>query len=243
MRSKLNRLLSKRKFLRHQNFIRLRMPVSQRHASNGNEGSLVEDQVFSFPSWEPSTPHREPPTNPLAMTNNLWFNETMNRRLAGIFLIILVIALVVLISPKLITPSMPTKASPAQTAANTPLVVPTPPSLPPPPPLPIPTNPATTSRSPEEELQQVSFTIENFRKSIGSNPVGANAEITRSLLGDNEKQLQVGLPDGVKQNESGEMIDRWGTAYFFHQQSATEMEIRSAGPDRKLWTDDDLQIK
>jgi hypothetical protein len=36
------------------------------------------------------------------------------------------------------------------------------------------------------------------------------------------------------------MIDRWGTPYFFHQISATSMEIHSAGPDRKMGTEDDI---
>jgi hypothetical protein len=38
------------------------------------------------------------------------------------------------------------------------------------------------------------------------------------------------------------MCDRWGTPYFFHQVSKTEMEIRSAGPDRRMWTGDDSQL-
>ena len=44
-------------------------------------------------------------------------------------------------------------------------------------------------------------------------------------------------------NEKGELVDPWGTPYFFHQLSAMEMEIRSAGPDRIMWTEDDLVIK
>ena len=40
-------------------------------------------------------------------------------------------------------------------------------------------------------------------------------------------------------NARGELCDRWGTPFFFHQLSGSQMEIRSAGPDRKLWTPDD----
>jgi hypothetical protein len=41
-------------------------------------------------------------------------------------------------------------------------------------------------------------------------------------------------------NARGELVDYWGTPFFFHQLSGTEMEIRSAGPDRVMWTVDDL---
>ena len=40
----------------------------------------------------------------------------------------------------------------------------------------------------------------------------------------------------------GELCDRWGRPFFFHQLSGTKMEIRSAGPARQLWTDDDVVL-
>ena len=49
--------------------------------------------------------------------------------------------------------------------------------------------------------------------------------------------------DGLRVNADGELVDPWGTPYFFHQLSGTEMEIHSAGPDKKMWTDDDLVAK
>ena len=48
---------------------------------------------------------------------------------------------------------------------------------------------------------------------------------------------------GLRLNAAGELVDPWGTPYFFHQLSATEMEIHSAGPDKVMWTRDDLVIK
>ncbi len=203
--------------------------------------SFFTVRLLHYPS--PTTGLGKFRTNPLAIADHLWFKAGMNRRPLAILLLLLVIALVVLIVTRLLTPLVPLTTKPdaaIPATPETPVAAPVPTA---PPPQPAPINPAATLRTPEEELQQVSFSIESFRKSLGSNPVGANEEITRSLLGDNEKKLQVGLPDGVAQNAAGEMVDRWGTPYFFHQQSATEMEIRSAGPDRKLWTDDDLQIK
>jgi hypothetical protein len=63
-----------------------------------------------------------------------------------------------------------------------------------------------------------------------------------AVLGDNLKQTRIGPPENQHLNENGELVDRWGTPYFFHQLSKTRMEIRSAGPDRTMWTGDDKQL-
>jgi hypothetical protein len=73
----------------------------------------------------------------------------------------------------------------------------------------------------------------------GLNPIGENAEITAVLTGHNRLgfafiPLDCGAIDG-----KGQLVDRWGSPYFFHQLGGEKMEIRSAGPDRVLWTADD----
>jgi hypothetical protein len=71
------------------------------------------------------------------------------------------------------------------------------------------------------------------------NPVGENAEITAALLGDNRLGLALIHQGHRAVNERGELCDRWGTPFRFHQLSGTQMEIFSAGPDRKFATADD----
>jgi len=78
---------------------------------------------------------------------------------------------------------------------------------------------------------------------FGGNPVGTNPEITKALNGENPKQVNFLGRDGNRVNGNGELIDAWGTPYFFHQLSATQMEIRSAGPDKIMWTGDDLVMQ
>ena len=81
----------------------------------------------------------------------------------------------------------------------------------------------------------------NYRTAFGENPVGTNPEITAALMGKNSKQINFVTPDfGLRVNDKGEMLDGYGTPFFFHQLSGTEMEIRSAGRDRVMWTSDDL---
>jgi len=79
-----------------------------------------------------------------------------------------------------------------------------------------------------------------YRNAIrGGNPVGENSEITAALTGRNKLGFAFIPPDSPAINSKGELCDRWGTPYFFHQLSGEKMEVRSAGPDHKLWTDDD----
>jgi len=73
----------------------------------------------------------------------------------------------------------------------------------------------------------------------GGDPVGENAEITAALTGRNKLDFSFIPKDHPAINARGELCDRWGTPFFFHQMSGTQMEIRSAGPDRVLWTEDD----
>jgi hypothetical protein len=92
-------------------------------------------------------------------------------------------------------------------------------------------------------IQEVRSTIEKYGSMFNGNPVGTNAEITRALNGDNPAHARFldGIP-GQQIDSNGELVDPWGTPYFFHQLSGSDMEVRSAGPDRKMWTSDDIVI-
>ena len=68
------------------------------------------------------------------------------------------------------------------------------------------------------------------------NPVGENFEITAALTGANPLHFAFVPRSHRAINARGELCDRWGTPFRFHQISGTHMEIRSAGPDRKFAT-------
>ena len=89
------------------------------------------------------------------------------------------------------------------------------------------------------DLQRITRLLRDYRTIAGDNPIGSNAEIAQALAGDNLKHAKI-LPDELPRNGSGELVDRWGTPYFFHQLSRNSMEIRSAGSDRRMWTSDDV---
>lgn len=82
--------------------------------------------------------------------------------------------------------------------------------------------------------------LRDYRTLTSENPVGTNAEIMQAIMGGNPKGARLGPPEGQSLDDKGELIDRWGTPYFFHQLGKDQMEIRSAGPDRRMGTEDDL---
>lgn len=100
--------------------------------------------------------------------------------------------------------------------------------------------PTPAGRTPENEVQRIQGTVRKYRAAFGENPVGSNPEITRALAGKNPTGAKFLDPSAITLNDKGEMLDDWGTPYFFHPVSGSIMEIRSAGPDRKLFTDDDI---
>lgn len=92
------------------------------------------------------------------------------------------------------------------------------------------------------EIQDLALTLRRYGQRFGGNPVGTNAEITRDLNGGNPAQVRL-LPGENKPrlNPQGELLDPWGTPYFFHQVSAAKTEVISAGADHRLHTHDDLK--
>ena len=90
-------------------------------------------------------------------------------------------------------------------------------------------------------LENMGRAVHQYGAMFGGNPVGNNQEITSQLNGNNPKRINfINAEAGMRLNENGELIDPWGTPYFFHQLSGNDTEIHSAGPDRILWTADDL---
>lgn len=147
-------------------------------------------------------------------------------------------------APVPVTTNVVAVAVPA--ASATPATQPSPPTVPPgtaattPAQIASPPIGATETAAVHIELDNVKLLIRDFRAAFGENPVGSNAEITKALAGTNPKKAKFLASGDFRQNEKGELIDRWGTPYFFHQISGEEMEIHSAGPDKRMWTADDV---
>jgi hypothetical protein len=94
----------------------------------------------------------------------------------------------------------------------------------------------------DPQLQSAASSVRNYRVAFSKNPVGNNREITQTLSGKNSLTARY-LPADAPINDKGQLIDRWDQPIFFHQISATVMDVRSAGPDRIMWTADDEVLR
>jgi hypothetical protein len=102
---------------------------------------------------------------------------------------------------------------------------------------------ANTNLPPENDLNLMSHLMDNFVllvKSMADRPLSANEDWAAAFRGENPARERF-LPDRhVALDAQGRLVDRWGTPLFFHALGERRFEIRSAGPDRKLWTADDV---
>lgn len=99
--------------------------------------------------------------------------------------------------------------------------------------------PGTTA---EDDLDTLELLVSIFRRSNGgaNPPGGENDEIVRQLTGRNDKGFAVLPFKHPAISPNGRLLDRWGTPYCFHPVSRDVLGLRSAGPDGKLFTSDDI---
>lgn len=102
---------------------------------------------------------------------------------------------------------------------------------------------ADTNLPPQNDLTLMSRLMENsllLLKSAANQPLSANEDWAALFRGQNAAHERF-LPDSsVAFNTRGQVIDRWGTPLFFHALGNGRYELRSAGPDGKLWSNDDI---
>lgn len=95
-----------------------------------------------------------------------------------------------------------------------------------------------------EDVAVVGSMVAAFRsifRDVG-NPVGDNHDITAALQGRNPSGVIFLKPDHPAVGPDGQLRDRFGTPFHFHAESGTRMVVRSAGPDGRLYTPDDVTV-
>ena len=104
---------------------------------------------------------------------------------------------------------------------------------------------ATPGQSPQQDLQDLQnllATAFTLIKRTDSRSYATNRDLVLFLQGQNKGKEQFlpqsGIPHVI--NSDGQLIDRWQTPLQLHLLSEQDLELRSAGPDQKLWTADDL---
>jgi hypothetical protein len=104
--------------------------------------------------------------------------------------------------------------------------------------------PSTLTASVSNDLLSLRATLGNFLLAVKEPyrpPLGDNRDIARALTGHNRRGL-VFVPTNDPTFRDGQLIDRWGTPYWFHPRAPDAIDIVSAGPDRTLFTADDLSV-
>ncbi|MDQ8181856.1 hypothetical protein [Pelagicoccus sp. SDUM812005] len=93
---------------------------------------------------------------------------------------------------------------------------------------------------PQTDIRIIEHLLVQARTVFHKLPIGENEEIVAFLQGANPREIQYIPDDDPNLNADGEVVDRWGTPYFFHALSRDRIEVRSAGPDRLHWSEDDV---
>jgi len=103
----------------------------------------------------------------------------------------------------------------------------------------------TAASDPQRDLEMVKDAVDAFVRSIkipGALPTGSNRELVAALAGENAHRIRFIDPASPVINADGELLDRWQVPLFFHFVEADDVGVRSAGPDRVLWTADDVMM-
>jgi hypothetical protein len=101
-------------------------------------------------------------------------------------------------------------------------------------------------KSPGRVAEECSILLEIlqfYRQEFGAFPTGEdNASIMNALKGNNPSGLPIFPSEHPRFAEDGSLLDAWGKPFFFHTISSQQIEVRSLGPDRIIFTDDDISV-
>lgn len=101
----------------------------------------------------------------------------------------------------------------------------------------------TDNSSSKNDLELVGRLIDSaflLVKNRDTREYATNEDLVLFLQGRNSYQSAYLGKTSPVLNGDGQMIDRWGSPLIVHPVSQKILELRSAGPDRKPYTDDDL---
>lgn len=102
-----------------------------------------------------------------------------------------------------------------------------------------------SSTSPIEDLRRLQRVITGYHsviKDASRFPIGGNADLTAALTGQNaNREVFVSASNSIISD--GLLTDRWGSPLIVHPEAWRQLELRSPGPDRVAYNDDDLILR
>jgi len=105
---------------------------------------------------------------------------------------------------------------------------------------------ADPATPPIEDLKKIHRVLTGYFtvvKDASHFPIGGNADLAAALRGENPNRETYVPADHPVFSKDGLLVDRWGSPLVVHPQAWTQLELRSAGPDKIAYTPDDLVLK
>lgn len=98
---------------------------------------------------------------------------------------------------------------------------------------------------PIEDLRKIHRVVTGYFsvvKDSSRNPIGGNADLAAALRGENPNHEVYVREGNPVFSTDGLLMDRWGSPLVIHPEAWKQLEIRSVGPDKQAYTEDDLVL-
>ncbi len=103
-------------------------------------------------------------------------------------------------------------------------------------------DPATPPLDDLKKIQRVATGYFSVIKDSSRFPIGGNEDLAAALRGENPNREVFVKADHPVFSSVGLLTDRWGSPLIVHPQSWRVIELRSAGPDKVPYNEDDLVL-
>lgn len=101
-------------------------------------------------------------------------------------------------------------------------------------------DPATPPIDDLRKLQHVVSGYFSVIKDASRFAIGGNEDLSAALKGENPNREIFVSPESKVFSNTGLLIDRWGSPVIVHPEAWRQLELRSAGPDKIPYNEDDL---
>jgi hypothetical protein len=94
-----------------------------------------------------------------------------------------------------------------------------------------------------EELDLIQLAFQDYRSFVKKGyrrPIGDNRDFVQAMTGNNFYRIAPIPPRHPRINRRGELTDRSGNPFVIHPLSEDAIEVRAAGKDGVIWTEDDI---
>jgi hypothetical protein len=92
------------------------------------------------------------------------------------------------------------------------------------------------------KIHRVAIGYLSVIKDSARSPIGGNEDFSAALRGENPNREIFIRPGHSVFSAQGLLIDRWGSPVIVHPEAWRQLELRSAGPDRIPYNEDDLVL-